>query len=275
MLLETLLSIDLNYILIGGIVVLYTMESLMQTQFTFSNRPQHLFQNILFQVIFFICNIFYATVTVYSIEWLNSHQVGLFYYVTAPAWVKLVAGVMMFDFTTYWFHRIAHKVPLLWRFHRVHHSDTAMDASTSFRSHPLEQILWFGTSSIIAAGIFGLNLEALGLYLLIFTPIAFLQHTNLRFPAWLDKSLGLIFTTPNLHKVHHEQDQHYTDSNFADIFIIWDRLFGTYTYKPVNEIKVGLKEFDEPRKQTFWYLFISPFVKIKRIESADPSLRSG
>ena len=85
----------------------------------------------------------------------------------------------------------------------------------------------------------------------------------------MDKTLGWIFFTPNMHKVHHEQDQHYTDSNFADIFILWDRLFGTFKYKLAAQIKFGLKEFDEDRKQTFWYLMKSPFIRIKRISSPE------
>jgi sterol desaturase/sphingolipid hydroxylase (fatty acid hydroxylase superfamily) len=76
-----------------------------------------------------------------------------------------------------------------------------------------------------------------------------------------------VITTPNIHKVHHEQDQHYTDSNFSDIFILWDRLFGTFKTKPVEQIKLGLKEFDEEKKQTFWYLMKSPFINVKRIGS--------
>jgi sterol desaturase/sphingolipid hydroxylase (fatty acid hydroxylase superfamily) len=178
-------------------------------------------------------------------------------------------GVMLFDFVTYWFHRIAHITPVLWRFHRVHHSDTSMDASTFFRGHPLESFLWFGTSNILAAGIFGLDLLSLGLYFLIATPFFFLEHSNIRFPKWLDKTVGLIFTTPNIHKVHHEQDQYYTDSNFSDIFIIWDRMFGTFKCKPPEQINYGLKEFEEEKKQTFWYLIRSPFISMGRVSSEE------
>jgi sterol desaturase/sphingolipid hydroxylase (fatty acid hydroxylase superfamily) len=116
----------------------------------------------------------------------------------------------------------------------------------------------------LSAGIFGLDLLTIGLYFLILTPFLVLEHSNLRFPAWLDKTVGLIFTTPNLHKIHHDQDQHYTDSNFADMFIIWDRIFGTFKYKPTEQVKLGLAEFDEPRKQTFWYLVRAPFLTIDR-----------
>jgi len=267
--LNKLLTIDLNYILIGMIVVFYSFEQILNTQFKYNRRPQHLLHNIMFQVVFFACNFFYAAVIVFSIEWLNKHQIGLFYFIQIPVWIKLILGVAIIDMVTYWFHRAAHKVPLIWRFHRVHHSDTSMDASTSFRTHPIEVLLWFGTSNIVASAIFGLDLRTLGLYFLISTPFFFVEHANLRFPKWLDQTFGLVFTTPNLHKIHHEQDQNFTDSNFADIFILWDRLFGTYKYKSAEDIKFGLKEFDEDKKQTFWYLITSPFINVNRIGPAE------
>ena len=271
--LNMLLSIDLNYILIVLIVIFYSLEQLLGNQFTFTKRPRHLFHNVMFQLALFVCNIFYATVTVFAIEWLNSHRIGLLYLFQIPVWVKLLFGLVIFDFVTYWFHRMAHITPILWRFHRVHHSDTSMDASTNLRAHPIEMLLWFGTSNILAAALFGLDLASLGLYFLVATLFFFLQHANLRFPKWIDRSFGLLFTTPNLHKVHHEQDQHYTDSNFSDIFIIWDRIFGTYKYKAVEQINLGLKEFDDERKQTFWYLIKSPFLKVRRTTSDELTRR--
>ena len=95
----------------------------------------------------------------------------------------------------------------------------------------------FGTSNIVAAGLFGLDFIGLGLYFLIVIPVFLLQHTNVQFPRWIDTAFGWIFVTPGYHKVHHEQNQYYTDSNYADIFV-WDRLFGTYRSKPVNEIVI-------------------------------------
>jgi len=267
--LNSLLAIDSNFILIGLMVVFYSLEQLISNQFKFSKRPQHLFQNSLFYVVFFLGNILWSSITVFSIEWLNNQQIGLFYLLQLPPWLKLILGIAMFDLVSYWFHRLSHVVPLLWRFHRVHHSDTSMDSSTNFRAHPFETFLWFGSSSILAAAIFGLDLFTLGLYLFITMVFFVLQHSNLRFPKWIDKSIGFVITTPNLHKVHHEQDQHYTDSNFADIFILWDRLFGTFKRKPVEEIKLGLKEFDEAEKQTFWYLMKSPFIDVKRINTEE------
>jgi sterol desaturase/sphingolipid hydroxylase (fatty acid hydroxylase superfamily) len=262
--LQKLVAINLNYIIAGLMVLFYSLEHLMENQIKISNPTVHWANNFVFQIIFFGLNFLWAYVVVFCMEWMNSREIGLFYLVDMPYWIKLILGVAMFDLVTYWFHRLGHIVPFLWRFHRVHHSDTQMDASTNFRSHPMEIFLWFGTSNLLAAAIFGLDLFTFGVYFLIATPMFFLEHANLRFPVWLDKSLGLVFTTPNLHKIHHDQDRHYTDSNFADIFILWDRLFGTFTYKPADQIKPGLEEFDTPARQTFWYLLKTPFLNIKK-----------
>lgn len=265
---QALLNIDPNYIIIGLLVILYTMEQVFNRPFRFDKRPQHLLNNIIFQVAFFVANYLFALFQVFCISRLNDHHIGLLYVVQLPFWIKLIIGVALFDMTSYWFHRLAHKTPVLWRLHRVHHSDTTMDASTFFRGHPIE-VLVFGNASIIAVALFGMDMLSFGLYLFIFIPFAFLEHTNLLFPKWLDKTVGLIFVTPNFHKVHHEQDQQYTDSNFSDIFIIWDRLFGTFKYKPVKEIKYGLAEFDDKKKQSFLYLMKSPFINTPRISSEE------
>lgn len=265
---QKLLEIDGNYIIVGLLVVLFTMEQLFKSPFRFSKRWLHLGNNILFLLAFIAVNYFFAIFQVYCIHWLIDHRVGLLHYLEIPFWIKLILGVALFDFTSYWFHRLAHKAPLLWRLHRVHHSDTSMDASTFFRGHPFE-IGVFGTASIIAVALFGMDLLTFGFYTLIFTVFVFFEHANLFFPKWVDRLFGWIFVTPNYHKVHHEQDQYFTDSNFSDIFIIWDRMFGTFKYKPVKKMNYGLAEFDEPKKQSFIYLMKSPFINIKRVRSEE------
>ena len=242
-------------------------EKQRETPFKFKNRGNHLFQNILFQLIIYLLNIIFITLQVYAIDWLNNNHIGLFYLIELPFWIKLILGVLLYDFTTYWIHRASHTVPILWRLHRVHHSDTTMDSSTTFRFHPLELVLIYQTGNIVTAGIFGTDLAALGVYLILIYIFFFLEHSNLNYPKWIDKTLGLIFVMPNHHRVHHHQDQFYTDSNFADIFIVWDRLMGTFKELPVEKMKYGLAEFDEAEKQTFLYLMKSPFIDIKRKES--------
>jgi len=265
--LNLILSINPNYIIIALLVIFYTLEQVTNTPFKFNKRPQHLLQNFQLFVLFFAANFFFATFQVFCIEWLNNQHVGLFYLFHVPFWIKLIVGVAFYDVTAYWIHRSTHKVPLLWRFHRVHHSDTKVDSSSFFRFHPIELILVFGMGNILTAAIFGTDVLSMVLYYFILNIFLFFEHSNLKYPTWLDRTLGWIFVTPNMHKVHHDQDQDYTDSNFADILILWDRLFGTYKYKPVINIRYGLMEFDEDKKQTSWYLLKSPFINFKRINS--------
>ena len=267
--LNQLLAINPNYTLIGLMVLFYSLELFLPVEYEFQRKRQHQLHNMVLGLIFVVVSFFWATVAVCAIDWLNGNKVGFFYLVSIPAWLQLILSVMLFDFVSYLFHRMAHKLPLIWRLHRVHHSDTNLDASSNFRGHPIEFIFWFGPSNIIAAGIFGLSGWSLAVYYLIITPLFFLEHSNLKFPLWLDKTVGLIFTTPNMHKLHHEQDQYYTDSNYADIFILWDRIFGTFKYKPPSQITFGLKEFDEDKKQTFWYLLKSPFINMGRVSSVE------
>jgi sterol desaturase/sphingolipid hydroxylase (fatty acid hydroxylase superfamily) len=145
-----------------------------------------------------------------------------------------------------------------------------MDSATAFRFHPLDALL--DTATAVGAGaIFGLDSSIILFFFFLYLPLLFAQHSNFIFPAWTDKLLGSIFAVPNFHKVHHHQQQEFTDSNYGNLFIFWDKLFGTFKFLPVKEIKFGLEEFDDQKKQTAWYLIKSPFLKIVRIKGEDKS----
>lgn len=266
-LLNKLLGINPNYIVIGLIAFFFSLEQLLKSPFIFKKRMNHLFQNVLFQIVLVALNVFFVTFQVFSIEWLNANHIGLLYVIEVPFWAKLFISVALYDLTAYWIHRGTHKIPLLWRFHRVHHSDTTMDSSTVFRFHPMELILVFGIGNIITAALFGTDVFSMALYYFVLYIFFFLEHANLSYPKWLNSTLGLIFVIPDHHRVHHQQDQFYTDSNYADILIIWDRIFGTFKMMPIEKMKFGLIEFKEEDKQTFLYLIKSPFISIKRIPS--------
>ena len=265
--LNRILELNQNYLIIGLLVFFFSLEQILKTPFQFKNRGQHLFQNILFQISLTALNIFFVTLQVYCIDWLNSHQIGLLYLVELPFWTKLIISVALYDLTTYWIHRASHVFPLLWRLHRVHHSDTTMDSSTVFRFHPLEIIMIYQTGNIITAALFGTDVLSMVLYYFIVYIFFFFEHSNLSYPNWINKTLGLFLVMPDHHRVHHHQEQYYTDSNFADIFRIWDRIFGTFKELGIEKMKYGLKEFEEDEKQTFWYLIKSPFINIERIET--------
>ncbi len=260
-----LLELDTNYLLIAFVVLFFMLE-------TYFNRPKsvgfkigHLGQNFLFQLIAIAMGSLLGFMIVTAYGWITEYDLGLFNMISVPYWFKIIAGVFLLDFADYWFHRLDHKSPLLWRQHRVHHSDTSMDASTGLRTFPTE-LIYFIIGELVISIIFGLDIMSMNIFFLVLIPIFFLQHSSLTFPTWVDRAFGWLFMTPNYHKVHHEQDQYYTDSNYGTLFIFWDKLFGTFKVKPVSEINYGLKEFIGPEKQSFLYQIRSPFINIKRVD---------
>jgi sterol desaturase/sphingolipid hydroxylase (fatty acid hydroxylase superfamily) len=261
--LNRLMEIDPNYILVGLIVTFFVMETAFNKPTHNGDKLKHLVQNILFQLIVIAMGSLLGYMLATTFDWIEQNRFGLFYWIAVPFWFKIIAGVFLLDFADYWFHRMDHKVPLLWRQHRVHHSDTSMDASTALRQFPTE-LIYFSLGELLISVLFGIDILTMNIFLFLILPAFFFQHANLNYPDWLDKLLGWLVVTPNYHKVHHEQDQNYTDTNYGTLFIIWDRWFGTFKTKPVQEINYGLKEFEGDKKQSFWYLVRSPFMHIER-----------
>ena len=191
--LNVLLNINSNYIIIGLLVFFFTLEQTISTPFQLKKRSRHLLQNILFQIPFVICNIFFVIFQVHSIDWLNHNNIGLLYLFQLPVWAKLITGVVFYDITTYWIHRSAHKFPLLWRLHRVHHSDIALDSSTFFRSHPIEPIFVFGVGNILTAALFGTDVLSMALYYFILNIFLFSNiQTSFILYGWIKQWGGFL-----------------------------------------------------------------------------------
>jgi sterol desaturase/sphingolipid hydroxylase (fatty acid hydroxylase superfamily) len=171
--------------------------------------------------------------------------------------VSPFAGILALDFSAYVAHVALHKLPVAWRFHRVHHSEDEVDVTTAFRQHPAEtiwRILWQLPAIVLLA----LPPWVVVVYVTISSLNAQLEHANIRLQESLDRILRLLFVTPNMHKTHHSRAQHETDSNYANIFSIWDRMFGTYT-RDVDfaRLRYGL---DEHQPHGLRELLAMPFV---------------
>lgn len=205
------------------------------------------FPNIAMTILLIFTNFLLAgTVTIISYA-TEKYKLGVFQNAGhIHAAVLIIAAVIILDFwAAYLPHFLMHKIPLLWRFHAVHHSDTMIDVTTAFRQHPGETIwrVLFQTAGVL---IFGFPLYVLVIYLTLSALNAQLEHTNIYLPKKLDKFLQLVFVTPNMHKLHHSRYQSETDSNYSNIFSVWDRLFGTYKRKEdYSEIKYGLDYLDK------------------------------
>jgi sterol desaturase/sphingolipid hydroxylase (fatty acid hydroxylase superfamily) len=173
--------------------------------------------------------------------WARQQGIGLFNMVSMPIAALVLATLALRSLLAYGLHRLFHRSPLLWRVHRVHHCDTALDLSTGFRSHPIELALVAGTAAA-AAALLGLSPEALLAYEIAAIAVVLGTHANVKIPERLDRALRSLLVTPAMHHVHHSAHQPQTDSNYGEVLSIWDRLFGTYS-APRADIRLGLGDY--------------------------------
>lgn len=158
--------------------------------------------------------------------WVERNDFGLIRYFGGWRSGQLILGLLLFDGWMYLWHRANHESRFLWRFHRLHHSDTAMDVTTTIRFHPGE-IALSTLARLLVMPLLGLTVGQLLIYEIIMFPVILLHHSNIRFPEWLDRRLRWLIVTPAVHRIHHSNRQIETDSNYGSILTIWDRLGGT------------------------------------------------
>ncbi len=187
---------------------------------------------------------------------------GLFNALDLPLWLETLLAVLFFDFAIWAQHLITHKVPLLWRLHQVHHSDTEIDVTTAIRFHPVEIAL----SMLLKIGlvyVMGPSALAIILFEIILNGTAMFNHANLRLPLPLDRVLRTFLVTPDMHRVHHSVHRHEHDSNYGFSLSIWDHMFRTYIAQPAeghDDMKIGLRWQDARPSRLAWSLWL-PFRK--------------
>lgn len=175
----------------------------------------------------------------------NGYGVLAYLRVDLPLWLDLLIGFVLLDFFIYIQHVLSHKVPLFWRFHKVHHADRDIDVTTGIRFHPVEVLfsMLYKCAIILIIGPLAL---AVFLFEVILNGSAMFNHANLRLPAWLDTLLRKIVVTPDMHRVHHSIDKKETNSNYGFFLSVWDRLCKTYIAQPKlghDDMVIGLTEF--------------------------------
>ena len=201
-------------------------------------------------------------------EWARAHDFGLLNWLDLPNWTQVVGAFLFFDAWMYLWHRLNHRVPFLWRFHRTHHSDPKMDVTTASRFH-LGEIVLSSILRVPVIALLGLELWHLALYETAMFTVVQIHHANIALPKWLDRSLRLLIVTPFMHKVHHSRWQPETDSNYSSLFSFWDRLFGTFRARvDFSAFQFGLEEFDRPEHHTLVGLLATPVKKVRRIKPA-------
>ncbi len=173
---------------------------------------------------------------------------GLFRWLELPPSVQVVLSLVILDLAIYFQHRLFHAVPALWNLHKVHHADTAIDATTGLRFHPAEIIL----SMAIKAGIvwiIGASPIAVVIFEVILNGCSVFNHGNFRWPDWLERPVRALLVTPDMHRIHHSKDHLEMNSNFGFSVPWWDRLCGTYRKEPGNGqigMEIGLSGYPAP-----------------------------
>lgn len=250
--------------LVAGMLLFWILEgSLPLIQLVYKkNKVRHASVNFAFTVIHLIIHTFLAIIIVALSDWCKAAGFGLVYWTNAGILGTILISVLVLDFSGGWLvHITEHKVPLLWRFHVIHHADNNVDVTTGLRHHPVESVV---RGLFFFLGIFmsGAPMYAVMMFQTLLVFSAAFTHANINLPRPLDKALSYILVSPNMHKVHHHRQQPYTDSNYGAIFSIWDRLLGTFKKLAPNKIKYGLdRYYPNEADENFMQLLKSPFKK--------------
>jgi sterol desaturase/sphingolipid hydroxylase (fatty acid hydroxylase superfamily) len=194
-------------------------------------------------------------------RYAQTHQLGVLYALALPEWLRFALALLLLDCTIYWQHRLLHAVPWLWRLHRVHHSDLALDATSGVRFHPLE-VLLSTAIKIVTVLLLGAPPLAVLIFVIALNGFALFTHANLALPQRLDAALRWVLVTPDMHRIHHSIERSEHDRNFGFHLIWWDRLFGSYLAvppAPQSTLPLGLTIFRDVRAQRLSALLAQPF----------------
>lgn len=251
-------------ILVSGLLFFWIIEGsipLLQLQYKIS-KIKHAATNFGFTVIHLVIHTFLAVLIVMLSDWCRLQQFGIVYWLNAGIGTTILIAFLTLDFFGGWLvHITEHKVPVLWRFHVIHHADNNVDVTTGLRHHPGESVLR-GLFFFIGIIVSGAPMYAVMIFQTVLIIVTAFTHANISLPKRLDKALSYVLISPNMHKVHHHWKQPFTDSNYGAILSIWDRLLGTFKKLEPSEIKYGLdRYYPNEKDENFISLMKSPFIK--------------
>lgn len=233
-------------ILAGGIALFWLIESAAPA-FRFDYRKwHHAGINIFFTLTTIVVNFFLAFILLMAAEFAMNHHIGILNWLPEmPLWLYAIVGLLLLDLVgAYLPHFVQHKTNL-WKFHLIHHTDTWVDTTSANRHHPGESVIRF-VFTAAGALIVGTPMWLVFLYQSLSVVFSQFNHANISLPRKLDAALSWFIVSPDMHKVHHHYRLPYTDSNYGNIFSVWDRLFGTFKYLPKENIVYGVDTHMDP-----------------------------
>ena len=259
---ETIPSSHRTLILVGGLTIFWLLESAVPLFTLKYKKWRHAGINFFFTFTTIVVNFLLAFILVKGSQWAIAHEFGVLQWLDLPLWATAIAGLLLLDLLgAYLAHWTEHRVPLFWRFHLIHHTDQHVDTTTANRHHPGESVIRFAftTAAVI---LLGAPIWLVFLYQSMSVILSQFNHANISLPRWLDRPLPTVFVTPDMHRVHHHYVLPYTDSNFGNIFSIWDRLFGTYSELDKEQQIYGVDtHMEEQYHQGIGSMLRIPFVK--------------
>ena len=263
---ETIPSSHRSLILVGGITFFWLLEGALPLFLFNYKKWKHAIPNLFFTATTVIINFSLAFLLLFTADWVQTNNFGIINWMPEiPLWLYILLGVVLLDFFgAYLAHYTEHKIKPLWMIHLVHHSDHKVDTTTANRHHPLESVIRFGFT-LFGVLVVGAPIAIVMIYQsmsLVFTQF---NHANIKIPRSVDKLLSYIIVSPDMHKVHHHNLLPYTDSNYGNIFSIWDRLLGTYMHLDREKIVYGVDTFpDEKTNSSLKELLKQPFQKYQK-----------
>lgn len=242
------------------LAVLWTWETFLPLIGSHEKRWRHAGRNLVIAVSnTVILGVLFAAATVAVAVWAAEQRMGLLHLLGLPSPWRWFVAILLLDGWLYVWHRLNHRLPLLWRFHRMHHSDGAMDVTTATRFH-IGEHLGAGILRLGLIPLFGVMAVELLLYETLVVAVTMFHHANISLGRF-DRPLRWIVVTPKMHQIHHSRLRHETDSNYSVLFSLWDRLACTYRMRRSGEVvRPGLDDFDDDRWQSVTGMLKTPFV---------------
>ncbi|BAO76649.1 sterol desaturase family protein [Winogradskyella sp. PG-2] len=263
---ETIPPHHRGIIIVSGITFFWLLEGAIPL-FKFDYKKwKHALPNLFFTLTTIIVNLGLAWMFLIAADWTQANDFGIInWLLEMPLWLYVLIGVLLLDFFgAYLAHFVEHKVKLLWMVHLVHHTDHKVDTTTANRHHPIESVIRF-SFTLLGILVVGTPIALVMLYQAMSLVFTQFTHANLKMSKGLDKALSYFIVSPDMHKTHHHYRLPYTDSNYGNIFSIWDRIFGTYMYLDREKLIYGVDVFpDEQKNSSIKELLKQPFQKYEK-----------
>lgn len=248
-------------ILAGGIAVFWILESAVPLVRFEYRKWQHALVNFFFTATTIVVNFALAFLLLLASQWAIGNEIGVLFLAPGlPLILQTLIGLLLLDLISAWFaHWVQHKTPPLWKLHLIHHSDTHVDTTSANRHHPGESVVRFAFTAL-AVVIVGAPLWMVFLYQALSVVLSQFNHANISLPPAVDRAISWVIVSPDMHKVHHHYVLPYTDSNYGNIFSIWDRALGTFQTLDRSKLVYGVDTHMEPSEHgTVRALLSMPF----------------